>query len=177
MKNRDWKAGRKPCHSRFYRSTRPCWRPPWTRMVRKSVEETLNAMLDASGRRDHRRRALRAQRGAQLRAQRGAQRGAQGVPCRPLRAGPDRQGREDEPQGAETQGRGVLLGGDRTLPTQGRERRRGADRHVPGRREHASGRRCQPAIVGRPHALADPERVFSQVGVSCFVTNFFRFSA
>ena len=165
MKNRDWKAGRKPCHSRFYRSTRPCWRPPWTRMVRKSVEETLNAMLDASGRRDHRRRALRAQRGAQ------------GVPCRPLRAGPDRQGREDEPQGAETQGRGVLLGGDRTLPTQGGERRRGADRHVPGRREHASGRRCQPAIVGRPHALADPERVFSQVGVSCFVTIFFRFSA
>ena len=135
------------------------------RMVRKSVEETLNAMLDASDRRDHRRRALRAQRGAQ------------GVPCRPLRAGPDRQGREDEPQGAETQGRGVLLGGDRTLPTQGGERRRGADRHVPGRREHASGRRCQPAIVGRPHALADPERVFSQVGVSCFVTNFFRFSA
>ena len=66
------------------------------RMVRKSVEETLNAMLDASGRRDHRRRALRAQRGAQ--------RGAQGVPCRPLRAGPDRQGRQDEPQGAETQG-------------------------------------------------------------------------
>lgn len=116
------------------------------RMVRKSVEETLNAMPDASGRRDHRRRALRAQRGPQ------------GVSGRPLRTGPDRQGRQDEPQSAEAEGRGVLLGGDRTLPTQGGERRGGLDRHVPGRRLHASGRRCQPAIVGRPHALADPER-------------------
>ena len=32
------------------------------RMVKKTVEETLNAMLDASGRRDHRRHALWAQR-------------------------------------------------------------------------------------------------------------------
>lgn len=28
------------------------------RMVKKTVEETLDAMLDASGRRDHRRHAL-----------------------------------------------------------------------------------------------------------------------
>lgn len=45
------------------------------RMVRKSVEETLNAMPDASGRRDHRHR------------QRRAQRGAEGVPGRPFMGG------------------------------------------------------------------------------------------
>ena len=77
------------------------------RMVRKSVEETLNAMPDASGRRDRRRRQIRAQRRPQ------------GVPGRPLRTGPDRQGRQDEPEGAQAQGRGVLLGRDRTLPAQG----------------------------------------------------------
>ena len=65
------------------------------RMVRRSVEETLNAMLDASGRRDHGRRALRAQRGSE------------GVPGRPLQARPDRQGRENEPEGAQAEGRGV----------------------------------------------------------------------
>ena len=59
------------------------------RMVRKSVEETLNAIPDASGRRDHRCRQIRAQRGEE------------GVPGRPLRAGPDRQGRQSEPEGAE----------------------------------------------------------------------------
>ena len=84
------------------------------RMVRESVEETLNAMLDASGRRDHRRRPIRAQRGAE------------GVPGRPLRAGPDRQGRQDEPESAQAQGRGVRVGGDRTLSAARGER--------PGRR-------------------------------------------
>jgi len=74
------------------------------RMVRKSVEETLNAMPDASGLRDHRRRPIRAQREAE------------GVPGRPLRAGPDRQGRQDEPQSTETERGGVRVGGDRTLP-------------------------------------------------------------
>ena len=98
------------------------------------------------GRRDHRRRQIRAQRGPQ------------GVSGRPLRTGPDRQGRQDEPQSTETQGRGVRVGRDRTLPAQGGERRGDADRHVPGRREHASGRRRVPAAVGRPHALADIER-------------------
>ena len=70
------------------------------RMVRRSVEETLNAMLDASGRRDHGCRALRAQRATQ------------GIPGRPLRAGSDRQGRENEPEGAQAQGRGVRVGRD-----------------------------------------------------------------
>ena len=116
------------------------------RMVRKSVEETLNAMPDASGRPDCRRRQIRAVGRAQ------------GVLGRPLRAGPGRQGRQDEPEGAQAQGRGVLLGGDRTLPAARGERRGGFDRHVPGRREHASGRRRVPVAVGRPHALADPER-------------------
>ena len=98
------------------------------------------------GRRDHRRRALRAQRGAE------------GLPGRPLRARPDRQGRQDESQGAETERGGVRVGGDRTIPSARGERRGGADRHVFGRRLHPAGRRCQPAAVGRPHALADPER-------------------
>lgn len=35
---------------------------------------------------------------------------------RPLRAGPYRQGRQDESEGAETEGRGVRVGGDRMLP-------------------------------------------------------------
>lgn len=45
-----------------------------------------------------------------------------------------------------------------TLPAQGAERRGGADRHVPGRRVHPTGRRHQPAAVERPHVLADALR-------------------
>ncbi len=85
------KQGTKPCRSRFHGVDQAMLETTLDRMVRKSAEETLNAMLDASGRRDHRRRALRAQRGPQ------------GVWGRPLRAGPDRQGRQDEPEGAETE--------------------------------------------------------------------------
>lgn len=74
--------------------------PTLDRMVRKTVEEMLNAMLDAEADGDYRHHALRAQRRMQ------------GVPGRSLRARPYRQGRQDEPEGAEAQGRGVLLGGD-----------------------------------------------------------------
>lgn len=116
------------------------------RMVRKSVEETLNAMLDAEA--DEITGAARYERSG----------GAEGLPGRPLRARPDRQGRQDESQGAETERGGVRVGGDRTIPSARGERRGGADRHVFGRRLHPAGRRCQPAAVGRPHALADPER-------------------
>lgn len=69
------------------------------RLVSEKVEELLNAMPDASGRRDHGRGQIRADRGAQ------------GVPCGPLRAGPDGEGR-----GAEAEGRAVRVGGDQPLP-------------------------------------------------------------
>ena len=59
------KQGTKPCRSRFHGVDQAMLETTLDRMVRKSAEETLNAMLDASGRRDHRRRALRAQRGPQ----------------------------------------------------------------------------------------------------------------
>ena len=98
------------------------------------------------GRRDHGRGQVRAVRGAQ------------GVPGRPLRAEPDREGRDHDPEGPEAQGRAVRVGGHRTISQEGGERRGGADRHVPGGSEYASGRRHQQAFVGRTHALPDVER-------------------
>ena len=73
------------------------------RLVSRKVEELLNAMPDASGRRDHRRGQVRAYRGEE------------GVPGGPLRAGPDREGRHRAPEGPEAQGRAVRVGGDRPL--------------------------------------------------------------
>ena len=110
------------------------------------MTQILNAMPDASGRRDHRGRQIRAQRGTE------------GVQGRPLRTQAHRQGRQARAEGAETQGRPVRVRGDRTLPAARAERRGIPDRHVPGGREHPPGRRHQPIAVGRPHALADIER-------------------
>lgn len=73
------------------------------RLVSRKVEELLNAMPDASGRRDHRCGQVRAYRGEE------------GVPGGPLRAGPDREGRHRDPEGPEAQGRAVRVGGDRPL--------------------------------------------------------------
>lgn len=58
---------------------------PWTRLYRlvtQKVTEILNAMPDASGRRDHERRQIREQDRSE------------GVPGRPLRARTDGQGRQ-----------------------------------------------------------------------------------
>ena len=52
------------------------------RLVAEKVAELLNAMLDASGRRDRQRRQVRAHRGAE------------GVQGRPLRTQAHRQGRQ-----------------------------------------------------------------------------------
>ena len=93
-------------------------------MVREKVERIVNAMPDASGGRDRQRREIRAFRRTE------------GVPGRPLRAEPDRQGRQARAQGAEIEGRPVQVRGDRTLPQTRGKRRGGADRHVPGRRVH-----------------------------------------
>ena len=65
------------------------------RMVRKSVEETLNAMLDAEA--DEITGAARYERSGERKAYRAGQ----------LQARPDRQGRQDESQGAETERGGV----------------------------------------------------------------------
>ena len=70
------------------------------RLVSRKVEELLNAMPDASGRRDHRGREIR----ACVRSE--------GLPCGPLRAEPDREGRAMTPGGAEAEGRGLRVGGD-----------------------------------------------------------------
>lgn len=115
-------------------------------MVREKVEWIVNAMPDASGGRDRQRREIRAFRRTE------------GVQGRPLRAEPDRQGRQARAQGAEIEGRPVRVRGDRTLPQTRGKRRGGADRHVPGRRVHPAGRRHRPVAVGRPHAVPDIER-------------------
>lgn len=73
-------------------------------MVREKVERIVNAMPDASGGRDRQRREIRAFRRTE------------GVSGRPLRAEPDRQGRQARAQGAEIEGRPVRVRGDRTLP-------------------------------------------------------------
>ena len=74
------------------------------RLVSRKVEELSDAMPDASGRRDHRGREIR----ACVRSE--------GLPCGPLRAEPDREGRDDDARGAEAEGRGLRVGGHRTLP-------------------------------------------------------------
>ena len=115
-------------------------------MVREKVERIVNAMPDASGGRDRQRREIREKRRKK------------GVQDRPLRAEPDRQGRQTRAQGPQAEGRGLRVGRDRTLPQARGERRGGADRHVPGRRVHQAGRRHQPIAVGRADALADALR-------------------
>ncbi len=116
------------------------------RLVTEKMTQILNAMPDASGRRDHRGRQIRAQRREE------------GVQGRPLRTQAHRQGRQARAEGAETQGRPVRVRGDRTLPAARAERRGIPDRHASGGREHPPGRRHRPIAVGRPHALADIER-------------------
>lgn len=116
------------------------------RLVAEKVAELLNAMPDASGRRDRQRRQVRAHRGAE------------GVQGRPLRPEPDRQGRQARVEGAQTQGRGLRVRGHRTIPETRGECRGGPHRHVPGRREHPAGGRHQPIAVGRQDAVPDPER-------------------
>ena len=132
--------GTEPCPRKSYSSTRPC-SSKLDAMVREKVERIVNAMPDASGGRDRQRRGIRAFRRTE------------GVPGRPLRAEPDRQGRQARAQGAEIEGRPVRVRGHRTLPQTRGKRRGGADRHVPGRRVHQAGRRHRPVAVGRPHAV------------------------
>ena len=110
------------------------------------------------GRADRQRDARRGGRPNRQRRQIREKRWTQGVPGRPLRAQVHRQGRQARTQGAQAQGRPVRVGGDRTLPAAGAERRGVVDRHVPGRRQHAPRGRHQPPAVGRADALADALR-------------------
>ena len=110
------------------------------------------------GRADRQRDARRGGRPDRQRRQIREKRWAQGVPGRPLRAQVHRQGRQARTQGAQAQGRPVRVGGDRTLPAAGAERRGVVDRHVSGRRQHAPRGRHQSAAVGRADALADALR-------------------
>ena len=73
------------------------------RLVSEKVEQLLNAMPDASGRRDHRGRQIRAQRRAE------------GVPGRSLRAASDGEDRDRDPESPQAEGRAVRVGGDRPL--------------------------------------------------------------
>ena len=95
-------------------------------------------MPNASGRRDHERREIRTNRRTQS------------VLCRPLRMQPDCQGQQAGAEGAETEGRGLRVGGDRTIPAARAERRGIIDRHIPGRLVHQAGGRHRPiAVCGR----------------------------
>lgn len=69
------------------------------RIVTQKVTEILNAMPDASGRRDRRDVQIRVFRRPE------------GVPRRPLRTQEHRQGRHARAEGAQTEGRPVRIGG------------------------------------------------------------------
>ncbi|VUX38794.1 Uncharacterised protein [Bifidobacterium breve] len=103
-------------------------------------------MPDASGRRDHRRRQVRAQR--DRRAYRA------GHCDRNLTVKAGRMSLKVPKL------KGAVFSSAVIERCRRREEgaRGGFGRHVPGRRGHAAGRRRQPAIMGRPHALADIER-------------------
>lgn len=115
-------------------------------MVREKVTELLNAMPDASGGRDRQRREIRAFRRTE------------GVPGRPLRPEPDRQGRQARAQGAEIEGRPVRVRGNRTLPQTRESVEEALIGMYPAGVVHQAGRRHRPVAVGRPHAVPDIER-------------------
>lgn len=106
-------------------------------MIRTRVEDTANAMPDASGRRDRQRREIRTNRRTQA-----------------FRAGRCGRGpRVPEPRGALFESAVIKRHRRRGPGVEG-----GADGDVPGGRVHPAGRRHRPAAVVRPHALADAFR-------------------
>lgn len=106
------------------------------RLVAEKVTEPLNAMPGASGRRDHQRRQIRARRGAE------------GVPRRPLRPEPDRQGRQARPEGAQAQGRGLRIRGHRAPQTARGKRRPAAISTGPGSMTNSRKRTDHRAMDG-----------------------------
>lgn len=105
-------------------------------MVREKVERIVNAMPDASGGRDRQHREIRAFRRAE------------GVPGRPLRAEPDRQGRQARPEGAQAQGRGLRIRGHRAPQTARGKRRPAAISTGPGSMTNSRKRTDHRAMDG-----------------------------
>ena len=105
-------------------------------MVREKVTELLNAMPDASGGRDRQRREIRAFRRTE------------GVPGRPLRPEPDRQGRQARPEGAQAQGRGLRIRGHRAPQTARGKRRPAAISTGPGSMTNSRKRTDHRAMDG-----------------------------
>ena len=106
------------------------------RLVAEKVTEPLNAMPGASGRRDRQRRQIRARREAE------------GVPRRPLRPEPDRQGRQARPEGAQAQGRGLRIRGHRAPQTARGKRRPAAISTGPGSMTNSRKRTDHRAMDG-----------------------------
>ena len=105
-------------------------------MVREKVERIVNAMPDASGGRDRQRREIRAFRRTE------------GVPGRPLRPEPDRQGRQARPEGAQAQGRGLRIRGHRAPQTARGKRRPAAISTGPGSMTNSRKRTDHRAMDG-----------------------------
>ena len=114
LENRDWKEA-EAMSKEIIQFDDAMFETKLDAMVRDKVEQIVNAMPDASGRRDRQRREIRTNRRTQ------------GVPCRPLRTQPDRQGRQAGAEGAQAQRGPVRVGGGRTLPAARVRRRGGAE--------------------------------------------------
>lgn len=77
-----------------------------------------------------------------------ARRGAEGVPRRPLRPEPDRQGRQARPEGAQAQGRGLRIRGHRAPQTARGKRRPAAISTGPGSMTNSRKRTDHRAMDG-----------------------------
>src|SRR5262249_31802373 len=113
------------------------------RVVRGTVEETLNALLDAEA-----DRLCNAQRYE-------AQRRTWRYPRRPLRARPSDQGRRGAAEGSEAAPADVRDGDHRALSAARELGRRGADRDVSGRGIGAPGRGHYGGSVGHAGVALD----------------------
>ena len=138
--------GDEPCRTRFYRSTRTCSRRSWT--------------VSCPGRSRSCRTRCRTLQADEIT---GAARYERASGRRACRAGHYERNLTVK-AGTMTPGVPKLKGAVfesaviRTLPASRAERRGGAGRHVPGRRQRASGRRHRPPAVGRADALPDALR-------------------
>src|SRR2546426_8378117 len=112
-------------------------------MVRGTVEETLNALLDAEA--DRLCNAQRYERSAAMSR----------YPRRPLRARPADQGRRGAVEGTEAAPADVRDGDHRALSAARELGRRGADRDVSGRGIGAPGRGHHGGIVGHAGVALD----------------------
>ena len=135
LENRDWKEA-EAMSKEIIQFDDAMFETKLDAMVRDKVEQIVNAMPDASGRRDRQRREIRTNRRTQ------------GVPCRPLRTQPDRQGRQARPEGAQAQGRGLRIRGHRAPQTARGKRRPAAISTGPGSMTNSRKRTDHRAMDG-----------------------------